>query len=164
MGHKTGCYSNELARAIPENIKALEQFVDKHIWMTVGQSVNSKAFNQAFSFFRSSPTDDERGNYYRPSLFLSPRVEYPSIWSNVFSRRFTQVLSNFRFYVGKIWNYGKIQNTSVYGFPADKLILFVSDGRPTDSKDEILRVISNENAKLNNSVIIQTYGIGQNRG
>ena len=40
----------------------------------------------------------------------------------------------------------------------------MSDGRPTDSEDEILRVIRNENAKLNNSVIIQTYGIGQNEG
>ena len=49
-------------------------------------------------------------------------------------------------------------------FTVDKVILFMSDGRPTDNEDEILRVISSENAKLNNSVIIQTYGIGQNRG
>ena len=40
----------------------------------------------------------------------------------------------------------------------------MGDGRPTDSEDEILLVISSENAKLNKSVIIQTYGIGQNRG
>ena len=38
----------------------------------------------------------------------------------------------------------------------------MSDGDPTDkSQEEILQVISEENAKLNNSVIIQTYGIGQ---
>ena len=53
---------------------------------------------------------------------------------------------------------------------ADKLILFMSDGKPTDganrmeAQDEILRVIREENAKLNNSVVIQTYGIGQNEG
>ena len=50
------------------------------------------------------------------------------------------------------------------------MILFLSDGKPTDREDrvdaqeEILRVISEENAKLNNSVIIQTYGKGQNEG
>ena len=49
----------------------------------------------------------------------------------------------------------------------EKVILFVSDGRPTDrdtadaSKDAILRVISEENARLNNAVIIQTFGIGE---
>ena len=53
---------------------------------------------------------------------------------------------------------------------ADKVILFLSDGQPTDrgnlteAEEEILRVISEENVKLNNSVIIQTYGIGQNEG
>ena len=49
------------------------------------------------------------------------------------------------------------------------MILFVSDGRPTDrnsaeeSKEEILRIISEQNALLNNEVIIQTFGIGQGR-
>ena len=53
---------------------------------------------------------------------------------------------------------------------ADKIILFLSDGRPTEKDEglgaevEILRVISEENAKLNNSVIILTYGVGQNEG
>ena len=50
---------------------------------------------------------------------------------------------------------------------SDKVILFVSDGRPTDrstmekSKEEILRVISQQNALLNNDVTIQTFGIGK---
>ena len=44
--------------------------------------------------------------------------------------------------------------------------MFVSDGRPTDkdtaqqSKEEILRVISQQNTLLRNEVIIQTFGIG----
>ena len=40
------------------------------------------------------------------------------------------------------------------------MILFVSDGDPSDSGDDILSVISEENFKLDNSVIIQTFGIG----
>ena len=50
---------------------------------------------------------------------------------------------------------------------SDKVILFVSDGEPTDrstmeeSKEEILRVISEQNALLNNDVTIQTFGIGK---
>ena len=63
VSHRTQCYNNELTSAIPENIQALEQFVDKHIWMAVGESVYSKAFGKAFSFFRNSPADEERGNF-----------------------------------------------------------------------------------------------------
>ena len=44
---------------------------------------------------------------------------------------------------------------------ADKVILFLSDGRPTDNGAEILNTISTENAKLGNQVVIQTFGIGQ---
>ena len=52
---------------------------------------------------------------------------------------------------------------------SDKVILFVSDGEPTDrstmeeSKEEILRVISEQNALLNNDVTIQTFGIGKGK-
>ena len=55
-------------------------------------------------------------------------------------------------------------------FCTAKVILFVSDGLPSDEipgvqrNEEILRVISEENAKLNNLVIIHTYGIGHNGG
>ena len=58
----------------------------------------------------------------------------------------------------------------VCSFHLDKIILFLSDGPPTEKDEgfgaevEILRVIREENAKLNNSVIIQTYGVGQNKG
>ena len=41
------------------------------------------------------------------------------------------------------------------------MILFLSDGRPTDNEAEILNTISAENAKLGNQVVIQTFGIGQ---
>ena len=44
---------------------------------------------------------------------------------------------------------------------ADKVILFLSDGRPTDNEAEILNTISTKNAKLGNQVVIQTFGIGQ---
>ena len=60
LGYKTRCYNNKLARAIPENIRALEQFVD-NIWMTVGESVYSRAFRKAFRFFMNSSTEDQRG-------------------------------------------------------------------------------------------------------
>ena len=52
---------------------------------------------------------------------------------------------------------------------SEKVILFVSDGRPTDrnttaeSKEEILRIISQQNALLRNEVIIQTFGIGDGK-
>ena len=36
----------------------------------------------------------------------------------------------------------------------------MSDGKPTDSEDEILNMISQKNAKLKNEVIIHTFGIG----
>ena len=44
---------------------------------------------------------------------------------------------------------------------SDKVILFMSDGKPTDTEDEILNKISEQNAKLNNEVKIQTFGIGK---
>ena len=47
---------------------------------------------------------------------------------------------------------------------SDKVILFVSDGNPTDEKDEILRVISEQNARLGNTVHIQTFGVGKGKG
>ena len=43
----------------------------------------------------------------------------------------------------------------------DKVILFLSDGRPTDVEAEILQTISEQNAKLGNQVVINTFGIGQ---
>ena len=46
---------------------------------------------------------------------------------------------------------------------SDKVILFVSDGSPTDEKEEILRVISEQNARLGNYVHIQTFGIGEGK-
>ena len=55
-------------------------------------------------------------------------------------------------------------------FSPDKVILFLSDGKPTDrgnlveAEEEIVRTIKGENAQLNNSVIIKMYGIGQNEG
>ena len=58
----------------------------------------------------------------------------------------------------------------VFVISSDKVILFLSDGQPTDrgalseAEEEILRVLSEENVKLNNSVIIQTYGIGRDKG
>ena len=47
---------------------------------------------------------------------------------------------------------------------SDKLILFLSDGRPTDDEAEILNTISTENAKLGNQVVIHTFGVGLTDG
>ncbi len=46
----------------------------------------------------------------------------------------------------------------------DQVILFVSDGDPQESEEDILNIISAENAKLGNKVIIQTFGFGIQNG
>ena len=51
-------------------------------------------------------------------------------------------------------------STNRHYLMTDKVILFMSDGKPTDAEDEILNEISEQNAKLNNEVIIHTFGIG----
>ena len=39
-----------------------------------------------------------------------------------------------------------------------RVILFLTDGNPTDSKTDLFRIIRDRNLELNNSVIILTYG------
>ena len=41
-----------------------------------------------------------------------------------------------------------------------RLILFLTDGTPTDSKIPIFETIRNRNFELNNSVVILTFGFG----
>ena len=42
-----------------------------------------------------------------------------------------------------------------------RVILFLTDGKPSDiKKDSIFRIIRDKNVELNNSVIILTYGFG----
>lgn len=41
----------------------------------------------------------------------------------------------------------------------DKVILFLTDGLPTDEEENILNGIADRNAKLKNSVVILTYGL-----
>ncbi|ELU16026.1 hypothetical protein CAPTEDRAFT_193019 [Capitella teleta] len=41
----------------------------------------------------------------------------------------------------------------------DKVILFLTDGLPTDGEENILNGIADRNAKLKNSVVILTYGL-----
>jgi uncharacterized protein YegL len=43
---------------------------------------------------------------------------------------------------------------------SDKVILFLTDGNPTDDQEEILLLIRRENAKYGNKVVIHTYGLG----
>ena len=46
-------------------------------------------------------------------------------------------------------------------FIADRVILFLSDGEPTNAtKKDILNVIEMEQAKLQNDVLILTYELG----
>ena len=40
-----------------------------------------------------------------------------------------------------------------------KVILFLTDGKPNDDKSSIMKIIKDENAQLNNKVIIMTYGM-----
>ncbi len=42
-----------------------------------------------------------------------------------------------------------------------KVILFLTDGQPTDKNSTIMQTIKTKNAELNNSVVIMTYGILQ---
>ena len=39
-----------------------------------------------------------------------------------------------------------------------RVILFLTDGVPTDSKEDLFKIIRDRNLELNNSVIILTYG------
>ena len=43
-----------------------------------------------------------------------------------------------------------------------KVIIFLTDGAPTDNKTVTLQTIKTRNAELNNSVVILTYGMLQN--
>ena len=61
------CYSDELAWAVPDNIKALEHFVEG-IRASVRESVYSKAFTKAFHYFRHTSTTEGRGKKNR--IFL----------------------------------------------------------------------------------------------
>ena len=39
-----------------------------------------------------------------------------------------------------------------------RVILFLTDGDPSDSKEDLFKIIRDRNLELNNSVIIMTYG------
>ncbi len=43
-----------------------------------------------------------------------------------------------------------------------KVIIFLTDGEPTDDKKTIMQTIKTKNAELNNTVVIMTYGMLQN--
>ena len=42
-----------------------------------------------------------------------------------------------------------------------KVIIFLTDGKPTDEPTEIMQTIQTENAELDNKVVIMTYGMEQ---
>ena len=46
-------------------------------------------------------------------------------------------------------------------FLVEKLILFLTDGEPTDNKDTIMKTLRDENAKIGNKVIMFTFGFGE---
>ena len=47
----------------------------------------------------------------------------------------------------------------------DKVILMITDGAPSpqENKNDIFNTIKTQNAQLNNSVVIFTYGIGESK-
>lgn len=54
--------------------------------------------------------------------------------------------------------------SKVYIFTfADKVIIFLTDGEAEDTVNTIVNTIQLENAKLNNVVVILTYGIGSGK-
>ena len=60
------------------------------------------------------------------------------------------------------WEFTEIFYTST--FIVDKVILFVSDGMPTDeNKEHIFRVINEQNAFLGNTVYIKIFDMGEGR-
>lgn len=42
----------------------------------------------------------------------------------------------------------------------DRVLIFLSDGVPTDDESSILSILKERNAKLNHTVIVMTYGLG----
>ena len=63
---ESNCYQTKLARVVPENLKALERFVN-NVWISVGpsasESVYSKAFFTAFQYFINSPSAEPRRKF-----------------------------------------------------------------------------------------------------
>lgn len=51
-------------------------------------------------------------------------------------------------------------DASTSGGNRDKVILFLSDGQPSDSRVDIIRTLKERNGRLNNSVIVMSYGLG----
>lgn len=44
----------------------------------------------------------------------------------------------------------------------ERVLLFMSDGEPIDSVTSIITILKDRNANLNHSVIVMTYGMGNN--
>ena len=42
----------------------------------------------------------------------------------------------------------------------EKVILFLTDGKPTDTEAQIMSSLYTNNAKLNNEVVLLTFGLG----
>ena len=53
---------------------------------------------------------------------------------------------------------GSVSKNSSSTKSTKRVILFLTDGDPTDSRTNLFKVIRNRNLELNNSVIILTYG------
>lgn len=43
----------------------------------------------------------------------------------------------------------------------EKLIMFLTDGKPSDTDTSIMQTLREENAKLGNKVMMFTYGFGK---
>ncbi len=46
---------------------------------------------------------------------------------------------------------------------SEKVILFLTDGQPTDSEDTIAAALRKGNEALNNQVILLTFGLGHSK-
>jgi hypothetical protein len=95
-----------------------------------GDTHYSKAFDLAFDFFTDS---NAAGGYLRASIL------------NFLSLFFISTKFVFKSHTGHI---------------SDKVILFLTDGKPSDRASDIHDTISLNNAKFRNKVVIMTFGLG----
>ena len=68
--------------------------------------------------------------------------------------------TQYRLAFEKAFNLLKGTTSEDAGKPKRKVILFLTDGAPSDDKKAIFQTIRDRNLELNNSVVILTFGFG----
>ncbi|KAJ7382927.1 hypothetical protein OS493_031702 [Desmophyllum pertusum] len=96
--------------------------------------------------------EPKRPGWYR--VIQHSRLNSRKCW------RTKTVLTRYRLAFEKAFSLLKGSNSGELGNKKKRLILFLTDGAPTDPEIPIFETIKNRNFELNNSVIILTFGFG----